>query len=112
MFYLPDRCDAFPASQIAFKYMETLICDASGMTHGFCIPRDMNHPISDNFNNNTFYVMFAHTLLKISFLGYTPLSYRFPLLYGNTHLRWIADASQAAYNYVETSPQGDRHVFI
>ena len=39
--------------------------------------RDMNHPISDNFNNNTFYVMFIYTLFKLSLLGYNPLGYRF-----------------------------------
>ena len=57
--------------------METLICDASAMTYCFCIPRDMNHQISDNFNNNTFtQCLHTHTLLKISFLGYKPLGYR------------------------------------
>ena len=29
--------------------METLICDAPAMTYSFCIPRDMNHPMSENF---------------------------------------------------------------
>ena len=74
MFYFPDSYDAFPASQMALKYMETLICVASAMTYCFCIPRDMSHPIEDNFNNNMFYVMFTYTLLKISFFGYKPLA--------------------------------------
>jgi len=78
MFYFPDRYDAFPPSQMALVYMETLIGDASAMTYCFCIPRDMNHPISDNFNNSTFYVMFSKTLLEISFFGYKPLGYRSP----------------------------------
>ena len=77
MFYFPDRYDAFPALPMALNYMETLICDASAMTYCFYISRDMNHPISDNFNNNTFYVMLTHILLKLSSLGYKPLGYRF-----------------------------------
>ena len=62
----------------------------------FCIPRDMNHPISDNFNNNTFYVMLTHSRLKISFLGYKPFGYRFPSIWKHSSAmdrRWIADGS-------------------
>ena len=65
-----------PASPLSSKYMVTVICDASAMTYCLCIPRDMNHSISDNFNNNTFYVMFTYKLLKLSFLGYKPLGYQ------------------------------------
>ena len=58
--YFPDRYDAFPASPMALNNVETFICDASAMTYCSCIPRDMNHPKSDKFNNNTVYVMFTH----------------------------------------------------
>ena len=75
MFYFPDHYGTFQASLMALNYMETFICSALRMTNCFCIPCDINHPISDNFNNNTFYVMFTNTLLKISFLGYKPLGY-------------------------------------
>ena len=77
MFNFPDCNDTFPASPMALKYMEAYICDASAMAYCFCIPRDMNHPISDYFNNKMLYVMFTQTLLKISFLGYKPFGYRF-----------------------------------
>ena len=43
-----------------------------------CVPRDINHPILDRFNNNKFNVLFTHTLLKTVFLGYKSLHYRFP----------------------------------
>ena len=48
MFHFPDRYDAFLASPMTSKYMETLICDKSAMTYCFYIPCDMNHPITTN----------------------------------------------------------------
>ena len=81
MFYFLDRYDAFPASPMALNDMETLICNASAMTYCCCIPRDMNHPMSNNFNNNTYYIMFTDTLLKIFFLGYKQLGCRFPSIW-------------------------------
>ena len=90
------RC--FPGITDVFKVYRNshlrCIGDAAAMTYCFCIPRDMNHPISDNFNNNTFYVIFTHTnthFLKYLSLLTSHLVTDF-LLYGNTHLRWIADA--------------------
>ena len=76
--------DAFPASQMASKYMETLICDASAITYYFCIPRDMNHPISDDFNNNT-----SHLVTDF-------------LLYGNIHL--LMDRQCIADDGVHSKP--------
>ena len=82
--YLKTRLyDAFPASQMASKYMETLICDASAITYYFCIPRDMNHPISDNFNNNT-----SHLVTDF-------------LLYENIHL--LMDRSKYIQSQVRSS---------
>ena len=81
MLYFLDLYDAFPASPMALNDMEPLICNASAMTYCFCIPRDMNHPISNNFNNNTYYIMFTDTFLTISFLGYKPLGCRFPSIW-------------------------------
>ena len=110
MFYFSDRCDAFPASPMTVSYMKTLICDASTMTYCFCIPRDMNHPISDNFNNNTFYVIFTYTLLKLAFLGYKPLGYRFHSLWKRSSAmdrRCITDATKVTYDYREASPNYD-----
>ena len=86
--------------------MEKLICGASAMTYCFCIPRDMNHPIPNNFNNNTFYVMVTYTFLKLSFLGYKPLGYRFHSIWKHLSAMdrwWITDATQVAKHYMEIS---------
>ena len=84
MFYFPDRHNAVPGSPMAVEYMETLICDASAMTYCFCIPRDMNHPISDNFNNNTFYAMFTHQRFK-KYLSLVTIIWK-PALNGTFHV--------------------------
>ena len=67
----PDIADGFEV-----HYNTHLRCIGDELL--LCSPRDINHPISDNFNKNTFYAMFINTLLEISFLGYKLLGYRFP----------------------------------
>ena len=71
-----------------FRRLRTLICDASAMPYSCCTPRDMNHPITDNSKNNTFYTMLTHISKNIFLLVTSHLVTNF-LLYG----RLIYDGS-------------------
>ena len=62
--YFFDCYDAFPASQMALKYLEHSSAMDGRCIGGnllFCIPRDMNHPISDNVNHNTLRNVYTYT---------------------------------------------------
>ena len=115
MFYFSDRYDAFLASQMALMYMETLIYDASAMTYCFCIPRDMNHPISD-LQSQYVYIMVTHTLHKYLSLitsPWLPISFYMETLICDglpMDRRYIASTFpimwKHAYGYMETSLKG------